>query len=95
MNYRYETSDQKKLRALNAVTASECRGCQSITLEMVLDELSFDAGEPSARTQVGRRVCRGIGDALAQLVADGTLRTRNKGNSYHTRSYRKAAGEQS
>ena len=84
MNYKYETSDQKKLRAFNAISALECRGRPSITLEMALDEIAFNIGEPSARTPDGRRACRGIGDALAQLVADGTLYTKNHGNSYHT-----------
>ena len=83
MNYKYETSDQKKLRAFNAVSALECRGRPSVTMEMVLDELAFDVGEPSARTSDGRQACRGIGDALAHLVADGTLYTKNRGNSYH------------
>lgn len=83
MNYKYETVDQKKLRAFNAVSALECRGRSSITLEMALDEIAFNIGEPSARTPDGRRACRGIGDALAQLVADGTLYTKNRGNSYH------------
>ena len=81
---KYETPAARKHRVLDAVEAMEKRGCSSISLEMVADEMSWAAGFNSARQQNSRDCYKGLGEALNWLVADKLLFTSNKGNSFHT-----------
>lgn len=80
----YEFPAHTRNRVFDAVEEMEKRGCKSISLEMIADELAFAEGYRSARQRDSRNTYKGLGEALAWLVSDKLLFTSNRGNSYHT-----------
>ena len=81
---KYEFPAHTRNRVLDVIEQMEKRGCPSISLEMIADEMAFMAGFNSARQQNSRDCYKGLGEALNWLVADKLVFTSNKGNSFHT-----------
>ena len=78
MKPKYEPRVEKRHRIFQAIKEMRDRGVNSITLEVICDELSYNEGEPSAKTKAGRQICHGVKGILMEMVKDGTLYLTNK-----------------
>lgn len=83
MSRKYRTMTQRKMEVFQAVSAMKLRGCPSVTVAMIMDEIAFDHGLQSAKCSDGRSLCRGLGRLLMELIRDGDLYTTNDGHSIH------------